>query len=961
MSDWPSWTLYEWSEALLEHYFGVGSSGEPVEALVVTGAELATAAGDPDADTGTVEHSLVRMVIRGVGEKSFWLHAQEKAGMRQPYYLAHLAVACLAATDVEALDERGYIDRLKALTQPTNGDLHIEIMADLWQHLAGWLVERPDQYRRLVLPDPGGWTRIGYTVRLAFPTRRDLRSLTRCLAERDLLVPDPPVGLVLAAVGSRGTADFTERFRSELGIFRQQRREGARGSELRLSPFWLAVRAATGATVSDRTAAVISFAIVASDDGYDLELMFVAQGDVARAGLATEELDDAIGQWTHTGVVDGRRDVALEMLLDGRLSPPGLSQLVRGGVIPLVEGLHGQLESTSHRELLADADAALVRSDVVTAVVENFGTRSSRARACSVEGWTFVDHVSLHTSTSEALRGTPLEGSWILHEAPTPRVIRVVGGVHVGSAWLGAPSLLPAVDVAGARSVNARLGPDSISLERLSDSRWALPRSTLDGTIEFVAELEDYALRKTVQFVAAPSTEAFRYPGSTTSWVYEDQARARAFRERVEADAQEMVTISHVEPTVYLGRDIGVFAEDGESAAWEVIAAAGNRRVYPLLPVADLWPQGQVEEAGARRAWRKLLTPRNTRSSSLDVDSLRAQVVSRPARTECLPTVPGQGDSRPLEIPGEEPDRRIDDAVLAVAALANNRAGIDRRWLVELLTDVAALEAPVTRQVIRAWQEAELLDELVNVTWSGRRFVAVGPRLRIFRDNHGVRASLVGLVLPTTLAEVASVASSADIDVTPTVTLSPFVPQSVTLRAVESAPIEELAARLRIVTSLVGADPFRVHPGRDLGPASDAPSVGYEDEQVMAFADNCVMKRRWRSRAPTLWTVECGQFSTWTHFFEAARLWAAAFIGLDVSLEGPLRFNLANCYLPLAAARWLSSTGGVRSGPVDAASTGYVYGAPTRELRDDFVVRFKAFLTDNLDQMRRLGGGLHDV
>src|SRR4051794_7282731 len=102
LTDWRSRTLYEWSEALLDHYFGIETSNEPVEALVVVGEELAAAAGDVDADPASLEKALVRKVLRGVGKHNFWLHAQEKAGGTKPYYLAHLAVACLAATDIEA-------------------------------------------------------------------------------------------------------------------------------------------------------------------------------------------------------------------------------------------------------------------------------------------------------------------------------------------------------------------------------------------------------------------------------------------------------------------------------------------------------------------------------------------------------------------------------------------------------------------------------------------------------------------------------------------------------------------------------------------------------------------------------------------------------------------------------------------------------------------------------------------
>jgi hypothetical protein len=49
-------------------------------------------------------------------------------------------------------------------------------VAEMWRSLAHWLDARVDNggnYRRLVLPDPGSWTHIGYTARLSFPSRRD--------------------------------------------------------------------------------------------------------------------------------------------------------------------------------------------------------------------------------------------------------------------------------------------------------------------------------------------------------------------------------------------------------------------------------------------------------------------------------------------------------------------------------------------------------------------------------------------------------------------------------------------------------------------------------------------------------------------------------------------------------------------------------------------------------------------
>ena len=56
----------------------------------------------------------------------------------------------------------------------------------MWLNLQGWLEARSARdgsYRRLVLPDPGGWTQIGYTARLSFPSRRDKSFLRRFLQE----------------------------------------------------------------------------------------------------------------------------------------------------------------------------------------------------------------------------------------------------------------------------------------------------------------------------------------------------------------------------------------------------------------------------------------------------------------------------------------------------------------------------------------------------------------------------------------------------------------------------------------------------------------------------------------------------------------------------------------------------------------------------------------------------------
>jgi hypothetical protein len=50
----------------------------------------------------------------------------------------------------------------------------------------------PRKFRPLLLPNPGSLTRIGYTVKLAFPDRRDQKQLSELLGRAGLLGHEPP-------------------------------------------------------------------------------------------------------------------------------------------------------------------------------------------------------------------------------------------------------------------------------------------------------------------------------------------------------------------------------------------------------------------------------------------------------------------------------------------------------------------------------------------------------------------------------------------------------------------------------------------------------------------------------------------------------------------------------------------------------------------------------------------------
>ena len=949
---WRSWNRFDWSEALLEHYFGIAETTDPVRALVVVGEELVRVTGDPEAQAAEVEDLLRQRILRSVGTDPFWLHAKAGAGAGsgKPDYLGYLIVACLAATDLDDGDENSYIARLGEITAPTRGDLNLEIMADLWRHLAVWLDKHPAEYRPLVLPDPGGWTRIGYTVKLAFPSRRDQIALAKILSLDHLTVEDPPVGLVIDAVLAANKATLSDRFRSEFNVFRKQRDARVSPSVLRESPFWIAVRA-TASTVVGYGEKTVHWALLASDDGFDLDLQLASDGEVTEEPFSTATLDEPIGRWTYEAKGSNSDDDPVALLLAGVHSLPGLSQLIRGGLVPFVEELHGHLESTGRREELPDARAALVSNSLVTDITSRFGSARSRVRPSGIEGWKFVEGLSLHVTNSRELQGTTLEGCWILHESPSPARIRTIGGVRVGNAWVGIRHLLPMFRVDSATSVTARTNGTIIALRREDLGTWTLPPQDFEGPLELVATNEDQNFRTQLEFVRAPSTESFRVVASPDSWVYEDQARSRSFFDRWSEDTPVIVEIGDVEQTMYLGRDIGSFLRGRDGAAWAVVQFGNARLIRCLVPLEESAPLGRVEDAGTRRRWRRSLTVDAATTCDPATAATLRRILSNANEQSDLPIVPRGADGRLPPALAVVPHPRLDDVITATVAISNRQAGFDRRRFTALICETLGVEPSASASIVRAWQEAGLVDEVVNVRWSGRKLFAVPPHFQAFRTTSGIRGTFCGLWLAITSSELSSLASRAGMTVASVPACSPYLPKMISVQADTLDQITGLAAHLRLPVHRLPADPFLTHDGRDLN--NNPPKVGYQVEPAEVVGDTVEVARVWQRGAPSFWTIRTTEFATWSHFVEAVHFWARTLAGtLDVEMRGLTEFTIGSTRLPLTAARWLSTVGGSRSGPTGPRSDDpYVYSAPTAALRTRFLDGLQRFQLDNVISM----------
>lgn len=257
MSDWKAWNIQGWNEKLLAHFFERSEGQQtPVVTLLVTSEALARVSGDPDADPEEARTAFVQAVRIGIKQsKSLLESASDYPGWpgpppraAKPRFVAHLLLTCVAASESsdELGSEESFITRLRLLTDNQLPDQSLHNLPHLWEHLAAWLGKNEQTYRRLLLPNPGAFTRIGHTIRLSFPDRRDQKLLSDLLDRAGLAGLEPPVGRLLSLLSSersRFRPSFIAAFDEFRRLFHTSDRQQAK--HLLEHRFWEAVREAS--------------------------------------------------------------------------------------------------------------------------------------------------------------------------------------------------------------------------------------------------------------------------------------------------------------------------------------------------------------------------------------------------------------------------------------------------------------------------------------------------------------------------------------------------------------------------------------------------------------------------------------------------------------------------------------------------------------------------------------------
>lgn len=202
-------SIDEWERVLVCYFLGVGSDGDAsdIHSIEVSPRTLALACGVDPTYAEEAEEAFRGALLR---DQAHLLRAlregpQRRSSTEAPNCFAPLAMTLLIDILLDGAEYAGNQFRVKLADwlqmDRTFNDLSgVKLM---WEEVARWLNRRVAQgqpFRRLVLPQhPINWRHIGYSRRLSFPNRADMKVAVQVLSVVSRYAQDSPVALIHAA------------------------------------------------------------------------------------------------------------------------------------------------------------------------------------------------------------------------------------------------------------------------------------------------------------------------------------------------------------------------------------------------------------------------------------------------------------------------------------------------------------------------------------------------------------------------------------------------------------------------------------------------------------------------------------------------------------------------------------------------------------------------------------------
>lgn len=840
--DWHAAGYADWNALLVGYFLDASRRGSRVERIPATPEELLRAVADPTANGDQVVSAFVQAVRTELPSgKSFCRYCFQRSTWapdsdEPPHFFGMLWFTCLLAAGYPE-GVGSFRERFRALVgtddQCRHGRDQRGCLNELWEMLAEWTRAHTSLSDLILPPADDRMVVIGRSYYLAFPTRRDRKILGDVLEAEDLLGVEPPIiPVVRALVAARHR--FSDDFRAALDHLIDHFLRG--GRDPTDSAFWRAIRseAAYGLLdeASESRTGKLGFAAVWDDDE-TLLLRLTARDASSPLGPRTETrpLFIPLGGATHYITdPDGSPDAIVGAALSGDLQlPPGLSSLVRQGLLIFVEELAGE-----HRLALGEeiegAELALVRRDRAEAFKSLFGGVIEDSR---FDGWVEVSDCRVYqvSQLPVGLAGM----TQLLHTTSAPRP-RLVGGLRVAGGFLWNQFFRPWLRSPAAAEVLCNVEGEWVRCPPAEDpGDWLLP-STLDLVpptdlairASFDVELDGQLLRRqstaTVRFVERSYGCNYNPPAAGTYWregcepeQSEHRGGAHVDLEVTSSTESESADLLELDPSVrYLGPGLGEMSQDPASNhPWLVVGPRKNP--HDLVYVGDLdqpvLPDGgESVNKGDRRVWSYAFRTNHVRVTTrtdvgyvgIEAEPRLREVVSHYRRRASRQPIAGERRVCPpadvescweFEMGRENTSTELTkQAAEVMAALALARSGIRLREVQEIVAGLTGKrDFLLWQQVIRAWAEAGLVDLLRRQDRSETVVVPRSPRFVMVRRGASVEARLIGLAANDVIDAIRALAGRSITWMQPS---TPFQPGLLRLAGVDAKDVEETSTRI---------------------------------------------------------------------------------------------------------------------------------------------------------------------
>jgi hypothetical protein len=794
--NWRECTYADWNRRLVAHHFVATGSliDEPVERIPATPEELVVVTEDPTADPSSVVEAFVERIREQVpyGEESFSGYCLDYKGWNPespdyPHFFGMLWFTCLVAYGYPRTEIQFYPRIYEALKKKDNlqyrlANQYPSCLPVLWADLRTWTLARREMranIRELLLPaDVGRRKAIGYSWFLAFPHHRDRLELAKCLWERELVGPEPPIEPVVALLQSRRDT-FSSEFREDLDDFVKEVLN--RSGEAKSSAFWRAVRqeALQPSVTSEgqRLEATPRAGILVFGGDEGLRPVLCAPADwVAPTGYERHELDEPVGALTHrlTAMGGSLAEPAERALVLGELVGLAHRSLIKQGLLILRE-VHADVYSVVSGTEAVGASLALVRDELVKPFCGEFGGTATKGL---VDGWWEVTGCIVRKLTSLP---PSLPGVLQLLATMQPPTIAVAGGIRVPEGFYRFGNYLPHVHAFGAERVwleGANSTPAACE-KMLEDGEWALPTTHVPprGTVVVKAEWSqnggsartaearitfvDYVLHDALKPLRA-GAYVLEGCGSPEIEVAGGTPVLLDLMTDAESGSADLLELDG--SARYLGPGVGEMAlHAAPGLDWMVVGPNRNPDLLVFLgrPDAPTPPANRRSpDSGDRRHWKQALGTDNvvvrlTEGKYAPLDDYPAVREARAAyrrhANEQRPDVPTcpVTDLKALEAARDiaVPAPITVEALNALTAWSVRKGGLtynDVRLLIEPL--VGTKNPLAVQQLLRAWAECGLLDVLRD-SRSGRLTIAARPPMLVrVKRGPDVEATIFGLL-----------------------------------------------------------------------------------------------------------------------------------------------------------------------------------------------------------------------